>query len=620
MEKRKEETEIDRKLEEIMERMFSRCIKDGQFTHVIGIAIECGRMDVLENAIVVSGDIPGMLKYTFQVAQLYVKSKHLRTNIIQLIWRLLVKGTASDTFGIAKCLFFLRDADTLANLLYRLLDTVDNALLAFQIAFDIYETGNQKMVNLISQTLFVLKEGKPVQDIPGEQGSPSQGPPSPLPEINPIDFQKVLDILTGKKAEELRKQFLMDRNHYDEAIMSSLKEGLPAGKSVPHEGAIWANALMNAGTTNDNFLKDNLEWVGKTSNWAKFSATSSLGLIHRGSKAEAMSILAPYLSRQQISAQPYSAGGAFYALGLIHCNSYSAETMGKLIDALHEHSQDEKVAHGVCLAIGLVGMATHDVALYQELKNILYIDSAVAGEAAGLAMGLVMLGSGNEDAINEMLQYAHETQHQKIIRALSLGLGMVMYALEEEADVLIDQMILEKDALLRYGAMYMIGYAYIGTGNSKCIRKLLHYGVSDEDDVRKAAVMNLALILCKTPDKIPKSVSLLAESYNPHVRYGAAMAIGIGCAGKGNREILNILIPMLEDPVDFVRQGVLIATSLVLLETNVNYTPKLEDVHKYMDKALKEKGEDILVKFGALIGKGLLDLGGRNCTLSMTTK
>jgi 26S proteasome regulatory subunit N2 len=55
-------------------------------------------------------------------------------------------------------------------------------------------------------------------------------------------------------------------------------------------------------------------------------------------------------------------------------------------------------------------------------------------------------------------------------------------------------------------------------------------------------------------------VSLLAESYNPHVRYGAAMALGIACAGTGLREAIALLEPMAKfDPVNFVRQGALVS-------------------------------------------------------------
>ena len=51
--------------------------------------------------------------------------------------------------------------------------------------------------------------------------------------------------------------------------------------------------------------------------------------------------------------------------------------------------------------------------------------------------------------------------------------------------------------------MFAIGMAYAGTGNYECVKKLLHFAVSDvESDVRKAAVMNLAFILFKTPEKV----------------------------------------------------------------------------------------------------------------------
>jgi len=52
---------------------------------------------------------------------------------------------------------------------------------------------------------------------------------------------------------------------------------------------------------------------------------------------------------------------------------------------------------------------------------------------------------------------------------------------------------------------------------------------------------------------MPKILSLLAMSYNPHVRYGAAIALGIACAGTGYQEALNMIEPMLTGSSDFVR-------------------------------------------------------------------
>lgn len=82
--------------------------------------------------------------------------------------------------------------------------------------------------------------------------------------------------------------------------------------------------------------------------------------------------------------------------------------------------------------------------------------------------------------------------------------------------------------------MYTIAMAYAGTGNNKAMRKLLHVAVSDvNNDVRRAAVQSLGFLLFRTPEQVPSVVSLLSESYNPHVRCGAAMALGIACAGTG---------------------------------------------------------------------------------------
>src|SRR5271169_3038852 len=167
----------------------------------------------------------------------------------------------------------------------------------------------------------------------------------------------------------------------------------------------------------------------------------------------------------------------------------------------------------------------------EVLRNKLFNDSAVAGEACGIAMGLIMLGTGNQEAIDEMLRYARETQHEKIIRGLALGVALLMYSKEDLADTLIESLLAEQEPILRYGGVYTIALAYCGTGNNLAIKKLLHVASSDpNDDVRRVAVMSLGFILFRNPSAVPRIIELLSESYNPNVRYGAALALGIACA------------------------------------------------------------------------------------------
>ena len=58
----------------------------------------------------------------------------------------------------------------------------------------------------------------------------------------------------------------------------------------------------------------------------------------------------------------------------------------------------------------------------------------------------------------------------------------------------------------------------------------------------------------------------MAGSYAFPLRAGAAMAVGVSCAGTGMRAALDLLAPLLTDAVDFVRQGALIANALVLMQ------------------------------------------------------
>src|SRR6185437_1572161 len=99
------------------------------------------------------------------------------------------------------------------------------------------------------------------------------------------------------------------------------------------------------------------------------------------------------------------------------------------------------------------------------------------------------------------------------------------------------------------------------------------------------------------PHQVPRIVALLSESYNPHVRYGACLAVGTACAGSGMADALKLLEPLSKDRVDFVRQGALIAQSMVLIQHNETKEPKVKAVRKALFDSLSLKG-DTMTKFG----------------------
>lgn len=178
-----------------------------------------------------------------------------------------------------------------------------------------------------------------------------------------------------------------------------------------------------------------------------------------------------------------------------------------------------------------------------------------------------------------------------------------------------------QDAILRYGGMFVYALAYVGTGDNKVIKQLLHFAVSDvNDDVRRAAVIALGFVLFRNHTQVPRVVQLLSESYNPHVRHGATLALGISCAGTGLNAAIDLLEPMTKDPVDFVRQGAYMALAMVLIQQTEAQSPKVREIRELFNKVVTDKREDPLARFGASLAQGIIDAGGRNMTISLATR
>jgi 26S proteasome regulatory subunit N2 len=628
---------IDPRLTAVVERLFERCLADGQAEQAVGIALETRRLDRLESAIAGSSDPVRTLTYALDVTQKLVISRSFRDRVMRLVVAHYEKVPQPDNAAICKCLTFLGDVDEVAAVLVRLLNgSDDDALLAYQIGFDLVEAELQAFIGQVREKLKAaapappapVKAEAPTAPAAGGEDEAMEEEATPLLAPEPVDtpvddqlvdpltqkFNRFDSIVSGDVPIELERQFLASRNASDLQILKNIKAGIEPRNSVCHGATVFANAVAHAGTGVDSFLRENLDWLAKATNWAKFSATAGLGVIHRGALTKSKALVSPYLPSAPGGSSPsaYSEGGALYALGLMHIN-HGHDVRQLLLESLRG-TQQEVVQHGACLGLGISGLGSEDAEAFEDVKNVLYMDSAVAGEGAGLALGLLFAGTGTDRAA-EMLAYAHDTQHEKIIRGLALGLAVISYGREEEAETMIESMTRDQDPIIRYGGMFTIGLAYRGSGNNGAIQKLLHFAVSDvSDDVRRAAVMNLGFVLAAAPEQCPRIVALLAESYNPHVRYGAAMAVGIAAAGTGLRDAISLLEPMLRDSVDFVQQGALVAMSLVMMEQPESRQKALRD---RISSLHGNRGAETMARMGAIMAAGILDAGGRNATIGM---
>ncbi|XP_015761098.1 PREDICTED: 26S proteasome non-ATPase regulatory subunit 1-like [Acropora digitifera] len=462
-----EDVTIDPRLEAIVDRMFKRCFDDGKYKQAVGIALETRRLDVFEQAILKSDDVPGMLSYSLSVCMSLIQSRQFRNKVLRVLVQLYLNLGTPDFISVCQCFIFLDDPQGVADILEKLIKDNEASRVRFCLI---------KVRFLLFAVIF--------------------------PSFNKIRGD--------------------------------------------------------------------------------------------GHEQDALKLMSTYLPKDGSGGSAYQEGGGLFALGLIHANHG-----GKIIDYLMQQLKNattDMVRHGGCLGLGLAAMGSARQDVYEQLKTHLWEDDAVTG--------LFFIHCVYAFVLDQIVRIAQ-----------------VMYARMEEADALIESLMQDKDHNLRQSGMYTVAMAYCGTGNNKAIKRLLHVAVSDvSDDVRRAAVMSLGFLLFRTPEQCPSVVSLLSESYNPHVRYGAAMALGIACSGTGLKEAIGLLEPMTNDPVNYVRQGALIASALVLIQQTELCCPKVAKFREIYAKVIGDKHEDIIAKFGATLAQGILDAGGRNVTISLQSR
>lgn len=74
------------------------------------------------------------------------------------------------------------------------------------------------------------------------------------------------------------------------------------------------------------------------------------------------------------------------------------------------------------------------------------------------------------------------------------------------------------------------------------------------------------------------------------------------------------------DSVDFVRQGAYVSLAMLLQVSTNQSEPRLADFRKAIEELLVKTQGDQMTKLGAILSIGILDIGGRNMNISLTTR
>eukprot|EP01063_Lacrimia_lanifica_P021722 TRINITY_DN2924_c0_g4_i1.p1 TRINITY_DN2924_c0_g4~~TRINITY_DN2924_c0_g4_i1.p1 ORF type:complete len:994 (+),score=463.38 TRINITY_DN2924_c0_g4_i1:62-3043(+) len=630
-----------------------------QIQEHVGVCIATRRLDLLEKIAknyiskTQSADVLTLiLKYAT-----HVENVGAREDLLRCVVKLCAEGPeklrALNHFETQQCLIFLNDPVEVCKNLVMLLEhkSTHSDLIAYQLAFDLFDHCNQDFLYAVAKGIKAHLQQRAAEGAAspppaegGEEGGDAAAAPTPKPNLKdiPENFRKLSLILTGAPTTELQFQFLFSQNNGSIQQMTQLKKAIDVKRNaVTHNAAVMANSILFCGTTCDKFLRENLEWLGKATNWSRFTATATLGVINKGHVTQSMHVLKSYLPSTPASAgaRPYQEGGALYGLGLIHapvgCNLHDddvelikgnagekgespKEVLNFMLDCVKKNPSVEQITHGGCLGIGLAAMSSKDGDIYERLKQVLYTDSAVSGEAAAIAIGLVYLGSGNARVMDELLSYGKDTQHEKIIRGVSMSLALLMYGREGHADTLIEEMLCSTDPWIRLGGVQVLGSAYAGTGNRRAIERLLTVAVQDtSDDVRRAGILEVGFVTFKEPHLCVNVTSVFADSHSPHIRWGVASALGVAAAGTGNKAALDRLWVLKDDTNDFVRQGAIVSIAMVLMQRTAKDCPRVKDFRADIEHRVKDKYEDVLTKFGAILATSILDAGGKNQTICL---
>lgn len=430
---------------------------------------------------------------------------------------------------------------------------------------------------------------------------------------------KFIIILRGKATARLWFEYIIKSMKSDGHILRLLRSCVKSSLSMT--AIIFANAIMHCGTTGDSFARENAEWFGRCSNWSKFAYVVGYGLMHTGNHTEGMRVLGSFLPRRHGGnvERKYEESGALCALGFIFGNRSS-----KVKDYIQNNfyaADDPVIFHGCCLGYGLACFGNYDQDVLNYLLTFLESNDPIKAFGASICYGLITVGVYHHFDFNFIKNILIETKHEKTKLGLSILLSCAYAQTGIQSLISIKNLLNEKRGACHLAAAYMLGLAFVGTGDIGAVKMLWELVIFDVDEhVKRAAVISLAFVLLQDKPQFYDIMTQLFNSHHPMVRCASALALGIVFAGTGHPDAYVLLTHLFMDIDVRVRQSAYISAAMLMMHLNETKTPSSKTVRDSLIAVItNSKSIDQLVRFGAILGIGIIDAGGKNMSINYFT-
>lgn len=288
-----------------------------------------------------------------------------------------------------------------------------------------------------------------------------------------LHLAKDLDVLEPKIPEDIYKTHLLDSRLPSVAANESARTNL---------ASTFVNAFVNMGFGKDKLMMDSsIRWIYKNKDHGIMSATASLGMIMLWDVDSGLADIDKYMHAKQ----DYVRAGSLLSIGILSANVRHEmdPALGLLSDDVT--SATPSIRHGAIAGLAMAYAGTNKQKV-KELVLPVLMDPKMPEDTASiaaLALGLVYIGSGDEDLSMELLQVlsdrkeSYDTSKEPLLPIfLPLALGFLYLGRQEAAEIvveLIKAMVGEESLIGRVTSVTLQACAYCSSGNVEKVQKFL---------------------------------------------------------------------------------------------------------------------------------------------------